>query len=198
MWADLRYNLSMEKPTKTREDAWRLLTEWTASESLRKHMRAVEIAMRGAARRLGQDEELWGMTGLLHDFDYERYPNVPEHPLQGSVVLGAAGYPAEMIRAILAHAEETGVPRDTPLARHLFAVDELCGFLTAVAYVRPSRQLAEVDVASVRKKMKDKAFARAVSREDMITGAEELGLDLDTHVAQVLSDLQAEAESLGL
>jgi putative nucleotidyltransferase with HDIG domain len=183
---------------KTREDAYRLMTDWTASESLRKHMQAVEIAMRGAARRMGEDENLWGMAGLLHDFDYERHPNVPEHPLKGAAILRADGYPEEMIRAILAHAAETGVPRDTPLARHLFAVDELCGFVTAVAYVRPSRKLADVDVTAVRKKMKDKAFARAVSREDIATGAEELGLDLDTHIGRVLLDLTAEAETLGL
>jgi putative nucleotidyltransferase with HDIG domain len=184
--------------TRTREDAHRLMTEWTVSPSLRKHMLAVEIAMRGAARRLGEDDALWGMTGLLHDFDYERYPNVPEHPMKGSEILRAEGYQEEMIHAILAHAKETGVPRDTPLARNLFAVDELCGFLTAVAYVRPSRMLADVDVPAVRKKMKDKAFARAVSREDIATGAEELEMDLDTLIGRVLSDLQAEAEALGL
>jgi putative nucleotidyltransferase with HDIG domain len=188
----------MQTLTKTRDDAAKLMEEWTASESLRKHMLSVEIAMRGAARRLSEDEALWGMTGLLHDFDYERHPNVPEHPIQGSEVLRAEGYPEELIRAILSHAEETGVPRDTPLARHLFAVDELCGFLTAVAYVRPSRKLADVDVAAVRKKMKDKAFARAVSREDITTGAEALGIDLDAHIGRVLSDLQAEAGTLGL
>lgn len=184
--------------TKSREDAWRLLTEWTESESLRKHMLAVEAAMRGAARRRGEDEALWGITGLLHDFDYERHPNVPEHPLAGAAVLRAEGYPEEMIRAILAHAEETGVLRDTPLATTLFAVDKLSGFLTAVAYVRPSRKIADVDVPAVRKKMKDKGFARAVSREDIARGAEELGIELDTHIGQVLADLQASAAALGL
>lgn len=183
---------------KTREDAWDLMTRWTESESLRKHMLAVEIAMRGAARRLGNDEELWGITGLLHDFDYEKYPTVPEHPLKGSQVLREEDYPEEIIRAILAHAHETGVPRDTDLAKYLFAVDELCGFLTAVAYVRPSRTLAEVDVPAVRKKMKDKGFARSVNREDIVNGAAELGVELDAHIGQVLSDLQAEADRLGL
>jgi len=184
--------------TKTRAEAWTLLTAWTESESLRRHMLAVETAMRGAARRLGEDEALWGMTGLLHDFDYERYPDVPEHPLKGSEVLRAEGYPEILIQAILAHATETGVPRDTPLARHLFAVDELCGFLTAVTYVRPSRQIADVDPASVKKKLRDKGFARAVSRDDIVQGASEIGVDLDTHIATVLADLQANAEALGL
>jgi putative nucleotidyltransferase with HDIG domain len=174
------------------------MTAWTVSESLRKHMLAVEIAMRGAAQRVGDDEELWGITGLLHDFDYERYPTVPDHPVKGSEVLRAEGYPDVMIRAILAHAYETGVPRDTPLAQYLFAVDELSGFITAVAYVRPSKQLADVDVAAVRKKMKDKAFARAVSRDDIINGAAELGIDLETHIGNVLADLQAASDRLGL
>ncbi|MDX1932807.1 MAG: HDIG domain-containing protein [Capsulimonadales bacterium] len=187
-----------DRPTKTREDAWNLMTEWTASDSLRKHMRAVEIAMRSAARRLGEDEALWGMTGLLHDFDYERYPTVPDHPLRGSEVLTAEGYPAEVIRAILGHAPETGVPRDTLMARYLFAVDELSGFITAVAYVRPSKKLADVDVSSVKKKLKDKAFARAVSREDITNGAAEIGLDLDTHIGNVLADLKADAVELGI
>lgn len=199
----LRYNECMEPnenavSNKTREDAWRLVTEWTQSESLRKHMMAVETAMRGAARRAGADEELWGITGLLHDFDYERYPNVPDHPQKGSEILRAEGYPEVVIHAILAHAgEATGVPRDTPLAQHLFAVDELSGFLTAVAYVRPSRKIADVDVASVKKKLKDKAFARSVSRDDIYTGAQELGLDLDTHIQHVLADLQTDSERLG-
>jgi putative nucleotidyltransferase with HDIG domain len=183
---------------KTREEAWDLMTHWTESESLRKHMLAVEIAMRGAARRLGEDEELWGITGLLHDFDYEKYPNVPEHPLKGSEVLREEGYSEEIVRAILAHATETGIPRDTALAKYLFAVDELCGFLTAVAYVRPSRTIAEVDVPAVRKKMKDKGFARSVNREDIVNGAAELGVDLDAHIGLVLADLQAEADRLGL
>ncbi len=187
-----------ELGTQSRDDAWRLMTEWTQSESLRKHMMTVEIAMRGAARRLGEDEDLWGLTGLLHDFDYERYPMVPEHPVKGSEILRAAGYPEIMVRAILAHAVETGIPRDTLLAQYLFAVDELSGFITAVAYVRPSKLLADVEVTSIKKKLKDKAFARAVSRDDIINGAAELGLDLDTHIGNVLADLQANATQLGM
>ena len=190
--------MNMIPLTKTRNDAWKLVTEWTESESLRKHMLAVEASMRGAAKRLGEDENLWGMTGLLHDFDYERYPTVPEHPLNGSEILRTEGYPEAIVRAILAHAEETGVPRDTSLAQYLFAVDELSGFITAVTYVRPSRKIAEVDVSSVKKKLKDKGFARAVSRDDITHGAAEIGLDLDTHIAHVLADLKASAEILGL
>jgi putative nucleotidyltransferase with HDIG domain len=188
----------LTKMTKTRADAWKLVMEWTESDSLRKHMLAVEAAMRGAARRLGEDEELWGVTGLLHDFDYERNPTVPEHPLKGSEVLQAEGYGNAVVRAILAHAEETGIPRDTPLAKYLFAVDELSGFITAVTYVRPSRRIAEVDVSSVKKKLKDKGFARAVSRDDITRGASEIGVEFDTHIANVLADLKESAESLGL
>lgn len=183
---------------QTREDAWRLLTAWTESDSLRKHMLAVEAAMRGQARRAGADEELWGLTGLLHDFDYERYPNPPDHPTRGAEVLRREGWPETMITAILGHAQYTGVARDTPLARALFAVDELSGFLTAVAYVRPDKRLASVEVASVKKKLKDRAFARSVSRDDIYQGAAEIGLDLDTHIAHVLADLQPVAPDLGL
>lgn len=176
---------------KTRDEAWNLVCEWTASESLRKHMLAVEAAMRGQAKRANADAHLWGLTGLLHDFDYERFPDPPDHPLKGAEVLRAEGYPEEMVTAILGHADYSGVPREMPLARTLFAVDELSGFLIAVAYVRPDKSLASVEVASVKKKLKDKAFARAVSREDIARGAAELGLDLDTHIANVLADLQA-------
>jgi len=183
---------------KTREDAWRLMTEWTGSESLRRHMMAVETAMRGAARRAGEDEELWGMAGLLHDFDYERHPELPDHPTKGAEVLRAEGYPETLIAAILGHARELGFPRDTPMAKTLFAVDELSGFLTAVAYVRPSKKIADVDVASVKKKLKDKAFARGVNREDIRIGSEELGVGLDDLIATTLGDLQADAERLGL
>lgn len=162
-------------------------------------MMAVEIAMRGAARRRGEDEELWGMTGLLHDFDYERYPQLPDHPLIGAETLRREGYPEILIRAILGHAAEaTSVPRDTALARYLFAVDELSGFITAVAYVRPSRRLVDVDVAAIMKKLKDKSFARAVSRDDIKQGAREIMVEGEVHIAQVLTDLQAEAETLGL
>ena len=178
--------------TKTRDEAWNLVCEWTASESLRRHMLAVEAAMRGQARRAtSTDEHLWGLTGLLHDFDYERFPDPPDHPQKGAEVLRALGYPEEMVTAILGHADYSGVPRETPLARALFAVDELSGFLIAVAQVRPDKSLASVEVASVKKKLKDKAFARAVSRDDIARGAAELGLDLDTHIANVLADLQA-------
>jgi putative nucleotidyltransferase with HDIG domain len=154
--------------------------------------------MRGAARRAGADEELWGLTGLLHDFDYERYPSAPDHPTKGAEALRAEGYPEEMIQAILGHAHYTGVPRDTPLARALFAVDELCGFLVACALVRPSRSLQDLEVASVRKKLKDKAFARGVSREDILRGAEELGVTLDEHVAFTLAALRPHERVLGL
>jgi putative nucleotidyltransferase with HDIG domain len=188
----------MDNTTKTREDAWRLLSEWTQSESLLKHALAVEAAMRGAARRAGADQHLWGLTGLLHDFDYERHPGPPDHPLKGAQVLRAEGWPEEMVEAILGHATYSGVPRTTPLAKALFAVDELAGFLTAVAYVRPGKSLAEVEVSSVKKKLKDKAFARSVSRDDIHQGAAELGVDLDTHIAHVLADLQAAAPTLGL
>ena len=184
--------------TKMRTDAWTLVTAWTESDSLRKHMLAVEATMRGAARRLGEEEELWGMTGLLHDFDYERYPTVPDHPLKGSEVLRAKGYPESMVQAILAHAEETGVPRDSLMAKYLFAVDELSGFIVAVTYVRPSRKIAEVDISSVKKKLKDKGFARAVSRDDVTNGASEVGLNLDAHIGNVLADLKDSADSLGL
>lgn len=187
-------NTEPEHPivAKTRDEAWNLVCEWTASESLRRHMLAVEAAMRGQARRAANaDEPLWGLTGLLHDFDYERFPDPPDHPQKGAEVLRAEGYPEEMVTAILGHADYSGVPRETPLAHALFAVDELSGFLTAVAYVRPDRSLASVAVASVKKKLKDKAFARAVSREDIARGAAELGLDVDTHIANVLADLQA-------
>jgi putative nucleotidyltransferase with HDIG domain len=183
---------------KTREDAWRLMTEWTESESLRRHMMAVETAMRGAARRANEDEELWGVTGLLHDFDYERHPELPDHPAKGAEVLRAEGYPEPVVAAILGHARELGHPRDTAMAKTLFAVDELCGFLTAVAYVRPSKKIADVDVSSVKKKLKDKAFARGVNRDDIRIGAEELGVDLDALIAATLADLQADADRLGL
>ena len=184
--------------TKTREDAFRLMTQWTESDSLRRHMLAVETALRGAARRAGEDEELWAVTGLLHDFDYERHQTVPDHPVKGAEVLRAEGYPEEVVTAILGHANETGVPRETPLAKTLFAVDELCGFLSAVAYVRPSKKIADVDVSSVKKKLKDKGFARGVNRDDIVQGAAELGVEQDALIAVVLADLQANADALGL
>jgi putative nucleotidyltransferase with HDIG domain len=187
----------------TRAEALALVHEHTQSESLRKHMLAVEAAMRAYARRFGEDEERWGLAGLLHDFDYERWPNAErsptaEHPSEGVRLLRAAGYPEDVLDAILGHAAYTGVPRTTPMARTLFAVDELTGLITATALVKPSRSLRDVDPAGVRKKMKDKAFARGVSREDVTSGAAELGVDLDEHIAFVIDAMRAESEALGL
>jgi predicted hydrolase (HD superfamily) len=189
--------------TLTRPEALALMHEYTASDGLRKHMYAVEIAMRAMAERQGEEPEAWGVVGLLHDFDYERYPNAAhspheEHPAEGVRVLAARGLTDPMQRAILGHANYTGVPRDTPLARALFAVDELCGFLVACALVRPSRSLLDLEVSSVRKKLKDKAFARGVSREDVIQGAAELGVQLDEHIAFVLAALRPHERVLGL
>ena len=187
----------------TRADALALMHEYTASEALRRHMYAVEIAMRAMAQRAGEDVEAWGLVGLLHDFDYERFPNpghsaTEEHPAEGVRILTAAGLPEPSGRAILGHASYTGVPRDTPLARALFAVDELCGFLVACALVRPSRSLADLEVSSVRRKLKDKAFARGVSRDDVIQGAAELGVPLEEHIAFVLEALRPHERLLGL
>jgi predicted hydrolase (HD superfamily) len=189
--------------TLTRPEALALMHEYTASDALRKHMYAVEIAMRAMAEREGQDPEAWGVVGLLHDFDYERYPNAAhapheEHPAAGVRILAEHGLPEPSQRAILGHANYTGVPRDTPMARALFAVDELCGFLVACALVRPSRSLQDLEVSSVRKKLKDKAFARGVSRDDVIQGAAELGVPLDEHVAFVLAALRPHERVFGL
>ncbi|HEU4525792.1 MAG TPA: HD domain-containing protein [Gemmatimonadales bacterium] len=189
--------------TLTRPEALALMHEYTASDALRKHMYAVEIAMRAMAERAGEDAEAWGLVGLLHDFDYERYPNAAhspheEHPAEGVRLLAERGLPEPMQRAILGHASYTGVPRDTPMAKALFGVDELCGFLVACALVRPSRSLQDLEVASVRKKLKDKAFARGVSREDVIQGAAELGVPLDEHIAFVLGALRPQERVLGL
>lgn len=188
----------MDRPT-----AVALVHEFTQSDALRKHMYAVEAAMRAYARRLGEDEETWGVVGLLHDFDYERWPNdahsaTEEHPAEGSRILEARGYPELLRRAIMGHASYTGVPRDTPLARALFAVDELCGFLVACALVRPSRSLADLEVSSVKKKLKDKAFARGVSRDDIRQGAAELGVELDEHIAFCINALRPVEAELGL
>jgi putative nucleotidyltransferase with HDIG domain len=187
----------------TRDEALTLVHEYTASEALRKHMYAVEIAMRAMAERVGEDPESWGLVGLLHDFDYERYPN-PEHsateghPAEGVRILAARGLPDSMQRAILGHATYSGVPRDTPMARALFGVDELAGFLVACALVRPSKSLQDLEVSSVKKKLKDKAFARGVSREDVYQGAEELGVPLDEHIAFLLGALRPHEKLLGL
>lgn len=187
----------------SRESALALVHEFTASESLRKHMLAVEAAMRAYARRFGEDEARWGLAGLVHDFDYERYPNdahspTEEHPSEGVRILRDRGWPDDILQAILGHAQYTGVARESLMARALFAVDELTGLVTATALVRPSRSVHEVDAKSVRKKMKDKAFARGVSREDVVAGASELGVDLDEHIQFVIEAMKAHAEPLGL
>lgn len=187
----------------TRERALALMEDYTASDALRKHMLAVETAMRAMAERAGEDPEAWGIVGLLHDFDYERFPNdahsaTDEHPAEGVRLLEAQGFPPEWGRAILGHAGYTGVPRDTPMARALFAVDELSGFLVACALVRPSKSLADLEVASVRKKLKDKAFARGVSRDDVTAGAAELGVPLEDHIAVVLGALRPNERAFGL
>ena len=189
--------------TLTRSDALALMQEYTASDALRKHMYAVEIAMRAMAEREGEDPAAWGLVGLVHDFDYERYPNAAhsphqEHPAEGVRILAERGLPEPMQRAILGHANYTGVPRDSAMAKALFAVDELCGFLVACALVRPSRSLQDLEVSSVKKKLKDKAFARGVSREDVIQGAAELGVPLDEHIAFVLAALRPQERVLGL
>jgi putative nucleotidyltransferase with HDIG domain len=181
-----------------REEAWALVTEWTASESLRKHMLAVEAAVRGYARLYGEDEEAWGLVALLHDFDYERYPDAENHPFRGVEVLQSLGYPEWVTRAILSHADYSGVPRQSRLERVLYACDEMSGFVTAAALVRPSKSVLDLEPSSVLKRMKDKAFARAVNRDDLRRGAEELGLPLDEHVGNVIRFLGARAEALGL
>ncbi len=187
----------------TRDRALALMHEYTPSEALRRHMYAVEAAMRALAARQGADPEEWGLVGLLHDFDYERFPNPDHspaegHPAEGVRILAAQGFPEHLQRAILGHATYSGVPRDTPVAKALFAVDELCGFVVACALVRPSKSLSDMEVSSVKKKFKDKAFARGVSREDVLQGAAELGVPLEEHIAFVLEALRPEERSLGL
>ncbi|MFA6467560.1 MAG: HD domain-containing protein [Bacteroidota bacterium] len=181
-----------------RADALHLMHEYTLNESLRKHMVCVETAMRAYAKKFEQDEEYWGITGLLHDFDYERYPNPPDHPLKGSEVLKEQGYPEEMRVAILGHASYTNIPRESLLAKTLFACDELCGFIIACSLVKPDKKVASVEVGSVKKKLKDKAFARNVSREDIIQGAIELNMNLDDHIHFVITALKENAEQLGI
>ena len=185
-------------PYPTRAEAWAVLTEYTQSDSLIKHALAVEAAMRAYARKFGENEEAWGVVGLLHDFDYEKHPTLDEHPMKGAEVLRARGYPEEMIRAILSHASHTGVPRVTRMAKALYAVDELTGFVTAVALVRPNKRVADVEPKSVKKKMKDKAFARAVNRDEIREGAELLGVEFDEHVQTVIDAMAAAARELGL
>ena len=187
----------------SREQALDLMHAYTSSEGLRRHMYAVEIAMRACAGRYGADEEAWGLAGLLHDFDYERHPNEEQsategHPAYGVSLLRERGFPEELCRAILAHASYSGVRRDTPVARALFAVDELCGFLVACALVRPSRSLGDLTVRSVRKKLRDKAFARGVDRGELAQGAEELGVALEEHILFAIEALRPEEEKLGL
>jgi putative nucleotidyltransferase with HDIG domain len=187
----------------TRDDAWKLLCEYTQSESLRKHMLAVEACVRAYARKMGAHEETWGLAALLHDFDYERWPNSDhaadrEHPSEGAKILREHGYDEELIRAILSHADYTGVSRQTPLEHTLFACDELAGFLTACSYVRPSKSILDLEVSSVKKRMKDKAFARAVSREDITKGAQELGVPLDEHISLCIAAMREQADALGL
>jgi len=187
----------------TRDDAWKLLCEYTQSDSLRKHALAVEACVRGYAKKNGADEELWGITALLHDFDYERWPNdahsaTAEHPYQGSKILRELGYPEEMIHAILGHADYCNVPRVSPLDKTLFACDELSGFLTACALVKPTKSIHDVEAVSVKKKLKDKAFARGVSRDDVYKGAEELGVPLEEHIAFCIAAMRAVAPELGL
>jgi len=182
----------------TRSDAWCLLTEFTQSESLRKHALAVEACMRAYARKFGEDGERWSVVGLIHDFDYEKYPSLEEHPYKGNEILTQRGVPEEIRRAIMSHADYTGVTRYSNMERALFACDELAGFITATALVKPNKSLAEVDARSVRKRMKDKAFARAVSREDIINGAAGLGVDLDEHIAFCIEAMRGIAGELGL
>ena len=187
----------------TRDDAWKLLCEYTQSESLRKHMLAVEACVRAYASKNGADEESWGLAALLHDFDYERWPNADhaadrEHPAEGAKILRERGYSEEIIRAILSHAEYTNTPRQSPLEHTLFACDELAGFITACSYVRPSKSVLDLEAGSVKKRLKDKAFARGVSREDVIKGAEELGIPLEEHIAFCIEAMRREADALGL
>ena len=182
----------------SREEAWCLLTEFPLSESLRKHALAVEVCMRAYAKKTGTDEELWGMVGLIHDFDYDKFPSSEEHPYKGNEILKERGYSEEVRRAIMSHAEYTGVARLTPMEKTLFACDELAGFITACALVKPGKSLSEVEAKSVRKKMKDKAFARSVNRDDITTGAIELGIDLEEHIAFCIEAMRTIANRLGL
>lgn len=182
----------------TRNDAWCLLTEFTLSESLRKHALSVEACLRAYARKFGDDEDLWGIVGLIHDFDYEKYPSAEEHPYRGNAILAERGWTEEIRRAIMSHAEYTGVSRDSKLEKTLFACDELAGFITATALVKPNKSLAEVDAKSVRKRMKDKAFARSVCREDIVNGAADLGVDLDEHITFCIEAMRTVAGELGL
>jgi putative nucleotidyltransferase with HDIG domain len=193
---EITHNRNME--INRTDDGWKLLTEFTQSESLLKHALAVEACMRAYARKLDADEELWGMVGLIHDFDYEKYPSAEDHPFRGNEILQERGYSEEVRRAIMSHAEYSGVPRITPMEKTLFACDELAGFITACALVKPGKSLAEVEAKSVRRKMKDKAFARSVNRDDITTGAADLGLELEEHIAFCIEAMKSIARELGL
>jgi putative nucleotidyltransferase with HDIG domain len=182
----------------SRDDAWALLTEYTTSDSLRKHALAVEAAVRGYARTFGEDEEGWGIVALLHDFDYERWPSADDHPFRGVEILRERGYPEWATRAILSHADYSGVARESRLEKTLFACDEMAGFITAASLVRPSKSVLDLEPASVVKRMKDKAFARGVKREDLRAGAELLGLPLDVHIGNVIAFMRERADILGL
>jgi putative nucleotidyltransferase with HDIG domain len=182
----------------TRDNAWNILTEHTKGDSLRKHALAVEAAVCGYARKFGEDEEVWSVVALLHDFDYEQYPDLTDHPFRGADILRKRGCPEFVIRAILSHGEHTNTPRLSRLERTLFACDELAGFVTASALVRPSKSVRDLEPASVMKRMKDKAFARGVSRDDLRKGAEELGIPLEEHIANVIAFMRERADVLGL
>jgi len=182
----------------TRETAWNILCEFTQSEGLRKHALAVEACVTAYARKAGEEEQMWSVTAILHDFDWEIHPTVPDHPTKGEPILAERGVPEEIRRAILSHANFTGVPRVSALEKTLYACDELAGFITAISYVKPGRSVFEVDVASVKKKMKDKAFARSVSRQDITEGAAELGVPLEEHIDFCIKAMQAKAAELGL
>ena len=181
-----------------RQQAWDIVCEFVKSDSLRKHMLAVEACVAAYAGKFGEDQEKWAVTALLHDFDWEIHPNLPDHPTKGEAILEQRGVSEEIRRAILSHADFTGVPRVSPLEKTLFACDELAGFLTACAYVKPGRSIQEVETKSVRKKLKDKAFARAVNRDDILNGAAEMGVDLDQHIEFCIKAMQAHAAELGL
>lgn len=183
---------------KTRNEVWSLLTEWVQAPSLRRHCLAVETAMRAYAAKHGEPEEAWGLVGLIHDFDFERHPTLDEHPFVGARVLEQAGYPAWAVKAILSHADDPAYPRETDLEKTLFAVDELTGFISAVALVRPSKAVADVTASSVKKKMKDRRFAEAIRREDLTSGARELGIPFEEHVEFVVHAMAANADALGL
>ncbi|HEX4485719.1 MAG TPA: HDIG domain-containing protein [Terriglobales bacterium] len=184
--------------TKGREEAWGLLTEFTQSESLRKHALSVEACMRAYVEKFGGDVELWGVVGLLHDFDYDKYPSLDDHPYKGNEILRDRGWPEEIRRAIMSHASYSGVTRESQMEKALFACDELSGFITACALVKPSKSLAEVEAKSVKKKMKDKAFARSVNRDDITNGAASLGVELEDHIAFCIQAMQKISGALGL